>query len=311
MAPQTTHPHNKSRIIQVFCASPKSLGRNAFYKLIKAGEGDDRLIVPYASFPPQINPRRLPMYVKLMIPMILMAAAAVPAASAQTRKDKQVKAAPPATSAAVNPNLLRPFGPITAITNPNATASKPGKTVTFRIVPPNPGDEQPRPGQHILLSIDGKTAAYTQFPLRVPNAKNCVGEGTGHGCFRMETKDAKVSNTGLITGKTHTISEDVIEGFTGQVWVHLMDRNGNPIMIRRAGCYGVNMRQGRDDVWSVQVPKDSVGMVSIAEIWHARSGCGRDRWNEVLDKAKKGAEVIGALMKASTQDSTSTTEPKQ
>jgi hypothetical protein len=206
-------------------------------------------------------------------------------------------------------NVLVPFGPISKVADGRATAAKPGKQISFKVTVPS-GDEAPRTGLLVLLSLDAKTAAYTRFPLRIPFARNCVGEGPGHGCFRMETKDAKVSITGLITGKTHTISEDVIEGFTGQVWVHLLDRNGNPLAIRRAGCFGVNMRQGRDDVWSVQMPSDTVGMAARAEIWHARSGCSRDRWNEVLEKAKKGAEVIGALMKQST-DSTSTTEPKQ
>ena len=246
---------------------------------------------------------------RTIISALLMSALLAGSGEAQrTKKDNSIKAS--GADMALAPGILLPFGPIVDLQGQRARATKASKTIFFTVGPVPAGEEPPRTKQMVFLSVDGKTAGYVRFPLRIPFAKDCVGRGTGKGCFRMETKDAKVSNTGLVTGKTHTVSEDVIEGFTGQVWVHLLDRAGNPVAIKRAGCYGVNMRQGRDDVWSVQFTADVAGQAARAEIWHARSGCGRDRWDEVLDKAKKGAEIIGSIFTASaSQDSTSPTEP--
>lgn len=240
---------------------------------------------------------------------VVLCSLVISVAEAQRSKEDPIK-----TSGAdmLVPSVLLPFGPITNVSGQRAKATKLSQNIFFTIAAVPPGEEPPKLRQMVFLSVDRTTAGYVRFPLLIPKAKNCVGEGNAGGCFRMETKDAKVSNTGLITGKTHIISDDYIEGFTGQVWVHLLDSRKNPIAIRRAGCYGVNPRSGRDEVWSAQVPADTARMASRAEIWHVKSSCGYDRWNAVLDKAKKGAEVIGAIVKAAaSQDSTSTTEPKQ
>ena len=239
-----------------------------------------------------------------VVPCVLIALAALTSQAQAQRLPGSV------TDGPVLPNAMVPFGHISTIHGQRAVAvGTDSKALAFNIAPALQGKVGPR--QQVLINIAKTMVAYAEFPLTVPFGKNCVGEGTGKGCFRMETSEVRVSHTGLTTGKTKTISEDVISGFTGATWVQIYDRNGNPLAIRRAGCWGVNMRSGRTEAWSVQFPADTVGMASKAGVWHVQSPCDRDRWDAIMDKAKKAAEVAAAWRSSAPKDTTaSTTEPK-
>jgi hypothetical protein len=239
-----------------------------------------------------------------------VAAVLVASAAVTTRTQAQSASTKAATVNASLPSVLVPFGRIKTISGQRAVAvSSDAKAVAFSIAPELQG--KVGPSQLVWTNLAKSLVAYAAFPLAIPSGKNCVGEGPGKGCFRMETSEAKVSHTGLTTGKTKTISEDVISGFTGATWVQIYDKAGNPLAIRRAGCWGVNMRQGRTEAWSVQFPADTAGMAAKADVWHVQSPCDRDRWDAIMDKAKKAAEVLAAFKSTAPKDTTaSTTEPK-
>lgn len=203
-----------------------------------------------------------------------------------------------AMTAAVSKNVMRKFGPITSIDGAQAKARNSSTEIGFGL--PAAVQDKVKVGQPVWATLDLKAASFVGFPIEVPKAKNCVGHGPGNGCFRMETSDVLVSNNGLVSGKTHIISEDFIEGFTGAVWIRLYDREGNPIAVERGGCYGVNLRQGRTEIWKLTLPTETAVQAYRAQIYHVKSPCSRDRWEDVMEKAEKGAEVAGKIVEVYT-----------
>jgi hypothetical protein len=217
---------------------------------------------------------------------LLLAASTTAFAQAVSTKASDV----PANGLAV----FKYFGPISKMNGVRAEAQSKSEFVAFDV--PTNLLNRVKPGQPVWTNIDKTKVRFIEFPLLVPKAKDCVGKGPGKGCFRMETSDVNVTATGKITGRTHLMSEDVIEGFTGAVWVLLYDREGNRIFAERGGCYGVNLREGRTEVWTINGAAETVAAAARAEVWQVKSPCSRDRWEDAMKKAEKGAEIAGKVV---------------
>jgi hypothetical protein len=158
-------------------------------------------------------------------------------------------------------------------TSPSQTIKK----ITFEIPRLGDGQERPVSGQSVSLSLDGATAGFVVFPITIPRASGCVGKGgVTHGCFKMTTTDLTVSNTGIVSGKTTTVSNDDLQGFTGGASVLLLDEAGNVQEVVEAGCWGVSVGQTRTDVWHKNVALDAVLRTRKIQLFHYHHApCGR------------------------------------
>ena len=201
-------------------------------------------------------------------------------------------------SAPVSGDVFKLYGDVVQVTGQKATARSrmnPREQVKFDL--PSNLQQQPQPGQPVWVNLTNTKARIVEFPIKPPKIKNCVGEGPGKGCFRMETSELVVSNNGRIAGQTHVISDDALAGFTGATWIRLFDRDGQEVVApTRAGCWGVNMRQGRTEVWDFQIPAGAAVRIATVKVSHVNSPCDRDRWNDALDKASKTLEVAGKVL---------------
>ena len=168
------------------------------------------------------------------------------------------------------------------------------KSVSFQ-VPATFRGQLPKVGQTIFLSQDGSTAGFVAFPIQVPEANECVGRGTAHGCFSMKTTDMQVSNTGIISGHTHVVSKDEISGFEGNLEVRLQDEYGNDLWLGHIGCWGVNMRSGRDEPWSLNAPADAVLKTVHVKVYQYNSGCG-DKAKSFFDDLQAAAQAAGPIV---------------
>src|SRR2546427_7189757 len=210
------------------------------------------------------------------------------------------------------PTVLSPWGAFATIQGPHATATArtagrgwPRKmssrvamvrAVDFQIPACYTG-QQPRQGQTVYLAGDGKTGGFISFPIRAPDTDECIGRGSARGCFIMRSSDVQVSNTGMVAGKTHIFSEDAVNGFQGNVEVRLQDQDGNDLWLGHVGCWGVNMRSGRDEVWSANAPLDAVLQGARVKLYEYDSSCGDDKLKAFFDELKAGAEAAGEVIK--------------
>lgn len=170
------------------------------------------------------------------------------------------------------------------------------KQVQFQIPPGLP--QQPRPGQTVYLSSDGQTVGIVKFAIHVPNLDECLGRGLAQGCFIMRTSDITVSNTGIVTGVTQVQSDDAIEGFQGNVAVRLLDPDGNDLVpVLQVGCWGVNMRSGRTEPWSVTAAPDLVVKTREVKVYQYKSGCG-DKAADFFRYLKAAGDALGPIITA-------------
>jgi hypothetical protein len=157
--------------------------------------------------------------------------------------------------------------------------------------------QQPRQGQTVFLSADGKTGGFISFPIRVPDTDECVGRGPAKGCFIIRSNEVQVSNTGLVAGRTTVISEDAIYGFQGNVEVRLQDQYGNDLWMGHVVCRGVNMRSNETVPWSDTVPRDVVLQTARVKVYQYNASCGDDKVKAFFDDLKAGADAVGDVIK--------------
>jgi hypothetical protein len=200
---------------------------------------------------------------------------------------------------------FKPYGAISSVEGANAVATKQQGTTTqpssvqFQIPPTQQG--QTLPGQPVWMSSSGDQIEFVAFPIHIPNTKTRVGRGPGKGSFWVETTDSLVNANGIISGVTKIQSEDYIAGFTGNVAVRLLDIQGNDLAgWQKAGCWGVNLRSGRTETWSIRVDPTVAVKTKTVELKQFDSPCGHDRWAAALATAKTVAEVAGQFVQVYT-----------
>jgi hypothetical protein len=175
------------------------------------------------------------------------------------------------------------------------SAAAPLKWVDFDI-PSDYKGELPKPQQSVYLSADGKIAGFTKFPIQPPEANQCVGRGAGKGCFSMRTMDVKVSNTGLVTGMTKITSDDDIDGFTGNLEILFVEKDGNVVWAQHVGCWGVNVRSGREEAWQFSPPLDSLLQTETVQVFQYQDSCGRDRTKAAFAEMQAGAQAAAPII---------------
>lgn len=179
-------------------------------------------------------------------------------------------------------------------------------TVTYQV---NPHDFSPPlqvvPGIPVDRSLDGKRVRFVRFPILLESTGQVtVGKGTGKGRFWMEAKNLMLSlpETGaeaFLSAQIQLQSEDVINGFSGEMWVRILDKNEpaqEVIQTIRAGCWGVNMRSGRTLTWSVSLPRPQVATARKVEVLFGNA-C-RNSWSAAMGYVKTAGEAIGPWAEA-------------
>lgn len=188
------------------------------------------------------------------------------------------------------PITFKPWGKVTSLQGSTVTAARHDRvalavhgapsgasigamTLTFQAPPALP--EPLVAGQTVYLSSDGDTAGVVTFPIKVQSTQTVVGRGSGNGKFKMTTTGMQLSNTGIITGTTQINSEDYINGFDGNVAVGILDANGNDLVPTvQVGCWGVNLRSGRTQVWSATVPASVAAQARSVTLYQFNNSCG-------------------------------------
>lgn len=236
------------------------------------------------------------------IVIVLALGGAPDTADAQVGKPTKKKASAPISTSQVDVAIpwMR-FGKVTQVNGLAARAqstSASNSTIDFTFGSDLQGDV-PR-GLPVWVNTSAAKVRFTRFPLTMPGPqKTEVGQGSvGKGAFIVKTSDVTVAPGGMINGTTTVKSEDLIEGFTGVVWVELLDHDRIPVFHKRALCRGVNLNQSPTERWTVSAPPDSAAKAHHVRIYHGRMGCDRDRWDEAPDKLKKAGEAAGAWAEA-------------
>lgn len=221
--------------------------------------------------------------------------------------DAQVRIGGPATRVH---HAFVPFGNVATTTAAQATAiervtidpvagypsSLPRRTIRFATSACR--DEPPVPGQPVRLRTDGRMVRFVCFPLLIADTgETVVGRGAGKGRFIMRTRGLRLSNDGSVSGRTEVKSGDFISGFTGSLWLRVADADGQEIALTKAGCWGVNLRSGREAAWRVQIEERALAAAGV-EVWHLHDSCGIDRTGAFLDDVERAAEVAGTIAEA-------------
>jgi len=177
----------------------------------------------------------------------------------------------------------------------SAGGAAPLSWVNFTI-PSSYSGERPLPDQAVYLSADGKVAGFSTFPIQPPEANQCVGRGAANGCFSMRTFNVKVSNTGIVSGTTKVTSDDDIDGFSGNVEIFLLKKDGNVLVMQHAGCWGVNVRSGREVVWSFNPDTALVRQAESVQVFQYHDSCGRDRTKAFFAELQAGAQAAAPIV---------------
>lgn len=177
------------------------------------------------------------------------------------------------------------------------TAWGPGSAITYGY------SSEVVPGMPVERSLDGKKVRYARFPvLLASTGQMTVGKGTGKGRFWMETKNLKLSlapsgSMGILSAQTQVQSEDVINGFSGEVWVRITDVSDQEVVLPvKAGCWGVNPRSGVTKTWRVSLPRPEVAAARKVEVL-VGNGC-KNSWSAAMGNVRKAAEAIAPLVEA-------------
>lgn len=199
-------------------------------------------------------------------------------------------------------SVFKPYGAIATVSGLKGTADASGAAassmppaVQFAI--PDSLKNRVKPGQPVWMNMTRDMIEFVRFPILVPNTRTVVGRGAGHGKFYVETRDMKVSNTGLISGRVKVLSDDYVEGFTGMAWVRLTDADGNELDGELLKCIGVNARSGDEQWFQLSIPATTAVKVKNVELWQMQSSCGRDRTQAFLNYADQAAKVAGGVEK--------------
>lgn len=236
-----------------------------------------------------------------LLGIVAIAALAAPLASAQTISPIPTRVAlyPWGAFAPSGSGVTAKVAPASAsilLQSRTATATAaPLSWVNFTI-PSTYTGQQPLSGQAVYLSADGTIAGFATFPMTAPEANQCVGRGPANGCFSMRTFSVKVSNTGIVTGTTKVTSDDDIAGFSGNVEIFLVKKDGNVVIMQHAGCWGVNARSGREVPWSFNPPRDSLLQAAIVQVFQYHDSCGRDRTKAFFDELQAGAQAAAPIV---------------
>lgn len=177
-----------------------------------------------------------------------------------------------------------------------ATATAAPLTWVNFTIPSTYTGERPLANQAVYLSADGKWAGFSSYPMTLPEANQCVGRGPANGCFSMRTFSVKVSNTGIVSGITKVTSDDDLAGFSGNVEIFLVKKDGNVVVMQHAGCWGVNLRSGREVPWSFNPPRDSLLQAASVQVFQYQDGCGRDRAKAFFAELQAGAQAAAPIV---------------
>jgi hypothetical protein len=175
------------------------------------------------------------------------------------------------------------------------TGAAPLAWVNFSI-PSTYVGQSPQQDQAVYLSADGRVAGFSTFPIKPPEANQCVGRGAANGCFSMRTFNVMVSNTGIINGTTKITSDDDLDGFSGNVEIFLLKKDGNVVWMQHAGCWGVNVRSGREVVWNFTPVRDSLLQAATVQVFQYHDTCGRDRAKAFFDELQAGAQAAAPIV---------------
>ena len=237
----------------------------------------------------------------LQLALVMVALVALPASAQVLKKPAQARGVT-VPGVGTRARVFHQFGKISTIQGTSATAegqATVGEHVVNAIDFDLPAEAlaHTKPGQPVWLSADGQLARFVLFPINVPDIKKRVGRGPGKGSFWVQTKNVRLSNTGIINGEVKVLSEDALAGFTGAVAVKVSDADTNDLTEwLQAGCWGVNQRSGREETWSVKMPEDAALKARTVTLKLFNSPCGRDRWNAAMKKAELAAEVAGKFV---------------
>jgi hypothetical protein len=170
-------------------------------------------------------------------------------------------------------------GPMVTVDGTSFRNQYPNRGIDFKIAK----DEPPEPIPNI---------SRPSLPIHINTGQETVGSH-----WYMET-NATVSKNGRIDATTKTKSCQT-RGFTGGVWIALLDQDGNFLYVTDVKRYGVNGKlpfggcEERTEQWNETVPSEIINQVSAAVVQHARSPRGVTK-EDVYRAVELGAEIYRA-----------------
>jgi hypothetical protein len=138
-----------------------------------------------------------------------------------------------------------------------------------------------------LVWIGPKQLAFVLFPIEESRSDNV---SVGH----MQS-DVKVSNTGILRVKTHTWTNNAVQGFEGGVIVVLMKSDGNDLWVSPLHKYGVNgtavpgAPSSRTVDWTENVPLAAIN--DTAQVAIIQLNAPTNKIDDFLANAKKVADI--------------------
>ncbi len=157
-------------------------------------------------------------------------------------------------------------------------------------------------GMPVERSLDGRKVRFVRFPIKIPEVSRKVVDRAPatKSQFWMEARDVQLSlpesAEPKLAGYVTLKSEDLVSGFSGQMWVEIYDIKDQLMRTVEAGCWGVNPNQRRVDHFEFAIPKSEAAAARRLVVYFGNA-C-KNSFAAAMNNLKKAADAIAPLIEA-------------